>query len=153
MKIVVDTNIVFSAILNTESKIGDLLMNSESTFEFISVMYLREEIEKHENKLMDISGLTQELIKQSVEQVFSCIKFISEEIIPFEIWQKSARLVRDVDMDDIAFVALSEYEEIKLWTGDKELIKGLTAKGFKNCITTDEMIDLRRTLEQEKDRE
>ena len=64
-------------------------------------------------------------IEQSIEQVFSCIKFISEEIIPFEVWQKALRLVRDVDIDDIAFVALSEYEGVKLWTGDKELITGL----------------------------
>ena len=56
MKIVVDTNIVFSAILNTNSKIGDLLMNSESIFEFRSVMYLKDEIEKHEEKLMTISS-------------------------------------------------------------------------------------------------
>lgn len=148
MKIVVDTNIVFSAILNTESKIGDLLMNSESIFEFRSVMYLKEEIEKHEGKLMTISGLTGGEIEQSTEQVFSCIKFISEEIIPFEIWQKAARLVRDVDMDDIAFVALSEYEDIRLWTGDKELIAGLVAKGFTRCISTEEMMALRRGLER-----
>ena len=150
MKIVVDTNIVFSAILNTNSKIGDLLMNSESIFEFRSVMYLKEEIENHEEKLMAISGLSQGQIEQSTEQVFSCIKFISEEIIPFEVWQKAVRLVRDVDMDDIAFVALSEYEEIKLWTGDKELITGLKAKGFQNCITTEEMVELRRVSEQNK---
>lgn len=149
MKIVVDTNIIFSVILNTESKIGDLLMNSESIFEFRSAMYLKEEIENHKEKLMTISGLTQDQIEQSKEQIFSCIKFISEEIIPFEIWQKAARLVRDVDMDDVAFVALSEYEELKLWTGDKELIAGLTAKGFQRCISTEEMIELRRSLEQE----
>ena len=59
-------------------------------------------------------------------------------------------MVRDVDMNDIAFVALSEYEAVKLWTGDKELIAGLTAKGFQNCITTKEMIELRRALEQKK---
>lgn len=150
MKIIVDTNIVFSAILNTESKIGDLLMNSESIFEFSSVMYLKEEIKNHEEKLIAISGLTQNEIKQSTEQIFSCIKFISEEIIPFEVWQKAARLVRDVDMDDIAFVALSEYEDFRLWTGDKELIAGLAAKGFTRCISTEEMIVLRRRLEEDK---
>ena len=78
MKIVVDTNIVFSAIPNTESKIGDLLMNSEAIFEFRSAMYLKEEIEKHEGKLMTISELTKDEIEQSTEQVFSYIKFISE---------------------------------------------------------------------------
>ena len=34
MKIVVDTNIVFSAILNSDGHIGELLFNSEEQFEF-----------------------------------------------------------------------------------------------------------------------
>ena len=78
MKIVVDTNIVFSVLLNTDSKIGDLLLNSESIFEFRSVIYLKEEIDKHERKLMAISGLSKDQIEQSKVQVFSSIKFISE---------------------------------------------------------------------------
>jgi len=47
VKIVVDTNIAFSAILNTESKIGDLLMNSDGLLEFHACQYLRLEIHKH----------------------------------------------------------------------------------------------------------
>ena len=50
-------------------------------------------------------------------------------------------------MDDIAFVAMSEYENIRLWTGDKELIEGLAAKGFNKCISTDELIEIRKQLE------
>ncbi len=37
MKIIVDTNIIFSTILNTDSKYGDLLLNSDGIFEFYSV--------------------------------------------------------------------------------------------------------------------
>lgn len=41
MKIVVDTNIVFSAILNSNSAIGDLLLNSDKEFQFYSASYLK----------------------------------------------------------------------------------------------------------------
>lgn len=34
MKIVIDSNIVFSAILNKNGKIGDLLLNSDDVFQF-----------------------------------------------------------------------------------------------------------------------
>lgn len=121
MKIVVDTNIVFSAILNTNSKIGDLLMNSDQIFDFETVTYLLEEIDNHQGKLLEISGLTAEQLKESKFQILSHIKFISEEQIPFKIWHKAAQIVRDVDMDDIAFVALSEYEDVKLWTVEEGL--------------------------------
>lgn len=148
MKIVVDTNIVFSAILNTDSKIGDLIMNSDQLFDFETVTYLREEIENHQDKLTEISGLTEKQLQEAKFQILSHIKFISEEQIPFEIWHKAAQIVREVDMDDIAFVALSEYEDVKLWTGDKKLREGLIAKGFQRCISTEELFELRKKLEE-----
>ena len=46
-KIVVDTNIVFSGILNTNNRIGDLLLNSGNVFEFYTVSYLKKELENH----------------------------------------------------------------------------------------------------------
>ena len=47
MRIIVDANIVFSAILNTNGKIGDLLINSGKYVEFIAPDFLRVEIKKH----------------------------------------------------------------------------------------------------------
>ena len=137
MKIVVDTNIVFSAILNTNNIIGDLLLNSDQIFEFYSVSYLRVELEKHKTKIEEISHLSSIEIEESKNLIFSKINFISEEQIPFEYWQDSIQYVRDVDMDDIAFVALSKYlGGQKLWTGDKTLIQGMIKKGFLHAVST-----------------
>ncbi|MBL0024230.1 MAG: hypothetical protein IPO98_04085 [Saprospiraceae bacterium] len=86
MKLIVDTNLVFSSILNTDSVIGDLLLNSDGQFEFYSASYLKEELENHIFKLSKISNLTIEEIAQIKSQIFAKIQFISEEIIPFEYW-------------------------------------------------------------------
>lgn len=147
-RIVVDTNIVFSAILNTESNIGDLLMNSDEVFTFYSAQYLRQEIENHKDKLIKISKLSEQEIEESKYQIFNKIHFLAEEQIPFKIWHKSANYVRDIDMDDIAFVAMSEYLEVDLWSGDKQLIKELKSKGFGRCISTQELLELRREIER-----
>lgn len=149
-KIVVDTNIVFSAILNTESNIGDLLMNSDEVFTFYSAQYLRQEIENHKDKLIEISKLSEQEVEESKYQIFSKIHFLSEGQIPFKIWRRSAEYVRDVDMDDIAFVAMSEYLDVGLWSGDKKLIEGLKSKGFTRCISTKELLELRREIEREE---
>ncbi len=50
-KIIVDTNIIFSCLLNSTGTIGDLVFNSEDIFEFYSNQYMRYEIRKHWNKL------------------------------------------------------------------------------------------------------
>jgi predicted nucleic acid-binding protein len=44
MKIVVDTNIVFSALLNSNSRIGRLLLDTRNHFEFYSCKYLQKEL-------------------------------------------------------------------------------------------------------------
>ena len=146
-KIVVDTNIVFSAIMNTKSNIGDLLMNSDEFLTFYSAQYLRHEIEEHKDKLIEISKLSEQEIEESKFQIFNKIHFLAEEQIPFNVWHQSANYVRDVDMDDIVFVAMSEYLEVELWSGDKQLMEGLKSKGFSRCISTQEMIELRRKIE------
>jgi hypothetical protein len=48
--------------LNTNGKIGDILINGGMRFDFISPEFLRYEIKKHYGKLMKISGLAIEEI-------------------------------------------------------------------------------------------
>lgn len=60
MKIIVNANIVFSGILKSEGKIGDLLINSGDHFKFIAPDFLRFEIHRHLDKLVKISGMSLE---------------------------------------------------------------------------------------------
>jgi predicted nucleic acid-binding protein len=69
-------------------------------------------------------------------------------LIPKKEKIKAYNLVKDVDLNDIAFVALNEYKQALLWTGDKVLINGLKAKAYDRIITTEEMINLRLELEK-----
>jgi len=57
-KIIVDTNIIFSCLLNSQSTIGDLIFNSENIFYFYSNQYMRFEIRKHESFQMIAIVLT-----------------------------------------------------------------------------------------------
>jgi predicted nucleic acid-binding protein len=59
MRIVVDTNIVFSAILNTNSKIGKILLHPGRRFNFYSTQQLLNEIEEHRVKLILLSGYSE----------------------------------------------------------------------------------------------
>ncbi len=147
MKFVVDTNIVFSAVLNTQNKIGDLIMNSQDIFEFYACDTLRSELKRHRGKLLVLSQLNDEQLDQSIFQITNCINFTAEALIPFEYWLKSAELVRETDMNDIAFLALTEFLGVKIWTGDKALMKGLAKKGYSNFISTEELFNLRSILE------
>ena len=47
IKIIIDTNIVFSALLNINSRIGQILINGKHYYDFYSPEYVRLEIFKH----------------------------------------------------------------------------------------------------------
>ena len=143
MKIVVDTNIIFSALLNSNGTIGDLLFNSDKHFEFYSCNYMRYEIKKHWERLEDISKLSDEQLQVSYTQILSKLKFINEEIIPVEIWLASEEITKDIDIDDTDFVALTKFLKATLWTGDKVLYNGLKKLNFKKLLNTTELLAVR----------
>lgn len=152
MKIVVDTNIIFSTLLNSNSTIGDLLFNSDKCFEFYSCSYMRYEIQKHWERLKKISKLSDEQLHVSYTQVLSKIKFINEEIIPVETWLASEQITKGIDLDDTDFVALTKFLKATLWTGDKVLYNGLKRLKFKKLLNTTELLALRTTKSVKQNR-
>lgn len=147
MRIIVDTNIVFSALLNSNSKICKILMHSKEHFQFFSCSFLKKEINKHRNKLLKLTKLNTEQLIELEELVTKHIEFIDENLIPKEILTQTELQLINIDVNDTVFVALTTYLEGRLWTGDLQLHKGLKAKQYKNVILTSELSLLLDDLE------
>ncbi|MGC4130382.1 MAG: PIN domain-containing protein [Bergeyella sp.] len=141
MKIVVDTNVVFSSLVNTNSAIAELIIGS-SKFHFYSSEYLYLELGNHHEKLKKASKLTDEQLNIAKYRIFKHIECLSLEIIPKKYWIEAEKLVSDIDPDDVAFVALALYLDAYLWTGDIVLYNGLKSEGFDNVINTSEVKEL-----------
>ncbi len=144
MKIVVDTNIIFSTLLNSNGTIGDILFNSGKHFEFYSCSYMRFEIQNHWQRLKNISKLSDEQLHISYAQVLSKLKFVNEEIIPVKTWLAAEEITTGIDIDDTDFVAMTKFLKATLWTGDKVLYRGLKKIGFKKLLNTTELLALRK---------
>lgn len=97
MRIIVDANIIFSAILNTDGKIGDILLNSHNVFEFIAPRFLKEEIRKHHKKIIDITGYSNSELLEIEDKVYKPISFLSEVHVPLSIRKSANHLVKDID--------------------------------------------------------
>jgi predicted nucleic acid-binding protein len=148
VKIVVDTNIVFSAMLNSTSRIAQILITSKTHFQFYSCGFLKTELTRHQKKLQKLTRLTLEELEELQQLITENITFIHEGLLPEKTVIATETLLKDIDINDTLFVALSKNLKAKLWTGDKELIKGLKNKKFKDVITTGELLELLDRLEK-----
>jgi len=143
VKIVVDTNIIFSTLLNSNGTIGDLIFNSDKVFEFYSCTYMQFEIQKHWGKLKKISKLSEDQLQIAYYKTLLKIRFINEELIAQKTWLYAEQLVKDIDIDDVDFVALTKHLHGYLWTGDKELYNSLKNNRFKRVYNTQDLLDFR----------
>ncbi len=139
MNIVVDTNIVFSTLLNPKSTVGEILMNLQDKFTFFGPELLIDELERYASKIAAYSKLTPHQLTQIEQMILTNLTLVSEELISERSWIAAYGLTRDVDEDDTPFVALALELNTKLWTGDKALAKGLYQKGADLIISTNEM--------------
>ena len=142
IKVVVDTNIVFSAILNSSGRIGKVLLNSRNVFHFVSCKYMLTEIDRHLIKLQTLAGLEPDELNEMINLIISRINFINEGFISRENILKAEVLTRDVDFNDLLFVGLTMELNCRLWTGDKKLIRGIAKKGFNQIVTTSQLSDI-----------
>ena len=137
-KIVVDANILFSALLKRNNPYIKILLNSNCRF--FAPKFIFIELFKHKNKIQKFSSLSEEEVIELLKVVIENIEFLSLKGIDRETLQKGYELCKD-DPLDAPFVALSLFLDAKLWTGDKKLCRSLLEKGLDLCISTREFLE------------
>ncbi len=136
MTVIVDTNIIFSALLREDNKYANALIKNEGRHDFYGVYFTIVELFKHKERIKKFSKLSDDDILEVLYELLKHINLINDHIISVSSWKQAMNLVYDIDIKDLPNVALTIELEGKLWTNDVELKEGLRAKGF------DEFIDL-----------
>ena len=126
--VVVDTNLIFSALIPKASQIRDILLEKNMTF--YAPNYLIAEIYKHKTRIVSFSKLTDSDFYLYFNGVIERINFVPTDFIGAESRQKAYDLCKNVDLSDIPFIALAIDLGIPLWTGDKKLKENLKSQGF-----------------------
>jgi len=140
VKLIVDANIVFSAILNSNGKIGDILIKNKKKINFIAPNFLRVEMKKHHGRLCKISKLNENQLEEAAFQINKTINFISEEQVKKSAWLSADILTAGVDPNDTPYVAFSKHFRCKNEVVIKSSLKGLQKKASQillqqmNCI-------------------
>lgn len=139
MKLVVDTNIVFSAMITPKGVAGEFMLFTWPRLELFAPEHLRVELSKYREKAAKASRLTLDEIVELEGTVLGRITVVPHAVVPTTTWERAYDLVKDIDEDDDQFVALALHLNCPLWTGDGKLLHGLRRKGFKLLITNEEL--------------
>ena len=124
-RVVVDTNLLFSALRSRNRSFRETLFSEE--YIFYSSKY------KHKERIIKgIETASKSEIYEYLNEVLQRIKFINEDFISLANYSKAYKLCKDVDEFDVPFVALALELNAQLWTNDKKLKKGIMSKGFDN---------------------
>jgi predicted nucleic acid-binding protein len=127
--VVVDTNILFSALVSRCSRIREILL-MEAGLSFCCPRFIFSELFKHKERILAATDLSEDELLDALNSLFAHIQFVDEAAIPLGVWIEARRLCSGIDEKDTPFIALAIHLNARLWTEDDELKKGLHAKGF-----------------------
>jgi len=132
MKVVIDTNILFSSLLRESSRLRDLLLESENTF--YAPNYLFVELFRYKEKIKAVGSLPEEDLLNYLQMMLEKINFVQVNLIADKHRQAAYDLCKGVDPKDTVFVALCLELGATLWTGDKRLKNHLLQQGFNQLF-------------------
>jgi predicted nucleic acid-binding protein len=139
--VIVDVNILFSALITPNGKLAKILTTPEFPAKRISCYYSVVELFKHQAKIVRLSKKSVDEVIADLYDLLTGLQLYNETFIEQEYWEEAERLTKDVDAFDINYVALTLQTGGWLWTGDKKLINHLNKMGFERVVSTGELFD------------
>lgn len=143
MVVIVDANIIISALINPHGDIAKMLLSEWKSLDFLIPEYAIQETLAQKNKLSKQFNVSDLLFDSFLKALNDVALIYSQEFISEKDFELSKSMVQKIDPKDAIYVVFSLALDALIWTGDLKLCKALRKKGFQNIITT---TDLKRIL-------
>ena len=134
MRVVLDTNILFSALIK-DSTTRKLILEYEGIFLFPE--YIFEEAEKHKDEIVLKSGMSADEFNKLLALILRKLIIVPSEVLePYR--HEAHEIVKDIDVNDTLFVACAlAYKESIIWSNDSALKKQSRIKVINTTEATE----------------
>lgn len=132
MRLVIDSNIIFSAIISPKGKTAELIFMKD--LELFSARTLEKELLEHKNEITQKAGTSKVNFELLCELLLSKICFIEDEEL-FGFLKKAGEICPD--KGDEAFFAVCLAKGLPLWSNDRKLKQQKAVK----VISTEELAE------------
>jgi len=139
MIVIVDTNIILSAGLESSSELYQILTTTYANVDFATPDFALEEIIHHQTEICLKSKKNIFLFQHNLSLLLGHLLVLQNEDLTKQNIIEAEKLTVAIDIDDTIFVAFAMALDALLWTGDLKLYRALRRKEFANVILTKEL--------------
>lgn len=101
---------------------------------FVSIDFIFDEIDEYRDTILQKTKLDKPQLIGYTEQILSKITILPRYVVSEASLEKASLLTKDVDFNDVWFVALAIEYNLPLLSRDSRLYNGLQKKSFKNIV-------------------
>jgi len=138
MKLVVDANVVMSALIS-DSKTRELIVTLEPTL--VTPEVVHDEIRSYEDLIVEKSGMERDRVQQFIELLFSYIETVPASAFHQHI-DEAEHALGETDPDDVLYLACALGTEASIWSDDTDF----EDQDLVPVFTTSDVIDSFDTL-------
>lgn len=118
MKIIIDSNILFSALIK-DSLTRRMILEYNGYFLF--PYFIFEEMEKHKGELLKKSKMSTKDFNLLLNLLLRTVMIVPTEVL-FQYRKEAYEIIKDIDPDDTLFIACAlAYPDSVIWSDDKKL--------------------------------
>ena len=133
MKLVVDANVVISALI-ADSKTRELVVTLEP--DLLTPEFVYDEIESYTELIVQKSGMSPERVAQFIDLLFQYIEVVpAQEFYPHI--EEAEAAIGDTDPDDVLYVACALAEDAAVWSDDTDFDEQTRVETYSTSDVTD----------------
>ena len=133
---ILDTNVIMSMLISGKSAYKPIVKFNS----FVTIDYFFKEIDEYREIIFAKTKLEHNQLIDFTNQILSNITVLPRYVVSDENVKKATQLTKNVDFNDVWFIALSLEYDLTLLTRDVKLYKGLQKKGFKQIMLFDQFL-------------
>lgn len=139
MIIIVDTNIIISACLDSSGELYQILTTIYNNVEFTTPDFALQEIVHQQHRICLKSKKSIVIFQHNLSVLLNHLLILRNEDLSKKDIVAAEDFTSKIDIDDTVFVAFTMVLDSILWTGDLKLYKSLRRNAFTNVILTKEL--------------
>lgn len=129
-RFIIDANILFSIFISGREEYLDLIKQVK----FLMPDYGLSELQEHQAIILSKTKLKSEELTNFTLDILSDILIVPNFLISTQSYLQAYTWCKEIDLDDLVYVALSIEFNTEFITRDAILYEGLKQKGFTNVI-------------------